>query len=267
MPSFATEDEALAVIRALPGYIAGSLKKTSDALGDEEGAEGQRVEALFVTYAQEPPNGNGYKMRRAILARTYNTEDGETIAWAVTLPVLSETPEGQPVAVSGFGGPGEFYPYCFSMELVASRDGGDPVKANFTPWSEGDGGAPAFYRTTAYRVMDVEVGFQNIVACWARANEGDRVDFAVEAPVAFDGEGMPVAWAEVAVFGKGLQIFGTNSAGTYYPPNQSPNLSWIPAGCRMRLDYFRMAENDPWLSGGRGPFVELDFLCQRRREA
>ena len=61
-----------------------------------------------------------------------------------------------------------------------------------------------------------------------------------------------------------IGVFGTNTVGTVYPPNQNPALSWMPAYCRVRVDYYKLATDDPELTSARGPFIDVDILGQRR---
>jgi hypothetical protein len=199
------------------------------------------------------------------------------ISASVSYEILSETPEGHSKVVSSFSSPDEFYPWVFSIWGHMPRDGAGLDKFRFdgSPAQVGDDDADLYFKKSIMNILAYEIGFQNICACWARMNEGDTCDVFVDIPGAWVGQ-PGVEWVQFAQFGEDITMFDTNAKGTYYPPTQSPAVSWVPAGARIRVELYKKVNDDPeyLLTAGqteatnpekRGPFLDLDILCQRKR--
>lgn len=272
MLTFDTFDEVVEHIQALPGYIP-SLKATNDVVA--ETIAGVTSTGTFYTYLQEFGASNAHKMRRCFITHRTDAE-GETLNWRLSLPALSETPEGHNKSVTGFSGPDEFYPWVFSIWGHMARDGSDAVevRGDGTPAQEGDADADLYFKKSFSSVLAYEFGFQNIAACWARFNEGDTCDVFVDIPGAWVQS--QEDWVLFAQFGEDITLFGSNPQGTHYPPSQSPAVSFLPPGSRIRVDVYKKKIDDAWFRLGEneteatnpektGPFLDLDVLGQRRR--
>jgi hypothetical protein len=272
MLTFDTFEQLAAHIQALPGYIP-SLKATNDHV--EETAAGVTNYGTFYTYLQEFGASSAHKMRRCFVVLRTDAE-GAPLNWKLSLPALSETPEGHSKVVGGFSSPDEFYPWVFSIWGHMARDGSDAteVRADGSPAQQGDADADLYFKKSFDAVLPYEIGFQNIVACWARFNEGDCCDVFVDVPGYFVGS--QADWVQFAQFGEDITLFGSNPGGTHYPPTQNPALSFIPPGARIRVDVYKKKIDDPWFRLGAneteatnpektGPFLDLDILGQRRR--
>jgi hypothetical protein len=288
MQIFTTLELVQAAIHELHGYVPSSLTPSRDVMQETIGDVTYRSE--YWTYAQEAGTTNTFKTRRCIICQV--TEDGEDDVWKLSLPVVSETPEGTAKVVNSFSGPDEYYPYTFSVWGHMARDGSDAtkVRADGSAWQQGDDDADCYFKKSFTNVLAFEYGFQNIVACWARFNEGDTCDVFVDIPGAWAAAAAQAAgadsntvaylnsldWYQHAQFGEDITMFGSNPAGTTYPPDTSPAMSWIPAGARLRFDLYKKVIDDPEFLLGtnetettnpekRGPFLDLDLLGQRKR--
>lgn len=193
------------------------------------------------------------------------------------------TNEGDNKFVKGFSGPSATHLWVQSIKGRMKRDGSaayQGTKPTIVTKLKEDKTAAAtdaeayWYHTSFYLLMDKDTGLQGVNATWRRCNEEDHIEVLVEAPSA-DAFGN-VTWSVIGQFAKEVEVFGDNPAGTPYPPELSPSLSWVPANCRVRLDFFKKAANDPeytFTTGQdeatnpekRGPYIGLDLLAQRNR--
>lgn len=277
MQTFNTKAEALAAIRALPGYLLATLE--DERITSEETVGSTRTVVSRWSYRQEV-QGNGHKVREALVFEDF-AADGTPGVVRLSLALVSETPEGANKTVASYSGPDQYYPWVFSMREHASRDTGDTsdkFRADGSAAQQGDADAILFYKTTMRKVIPwADFNFQNTLACWDRLNEGDFFNFYVDIPGAYVGQpGLP--WSMAMQFGAEVALFGQNHKGTYYPPNVSPSMSPLPPGASIRVEFMKCVINDPWhvlLAGEtydtmpgalkRGAFINLDLLGQRIR--
>lgn len=278
-------------IENLSGYIESSLmvesekyggSKVEDYLLEEEPLNGEVYRKIYnISYLQKLPNTK-YKKRFGVVTQKFIfDEQNEEILLDcdLNLQYVSETLEGDTKVTTGFAGEDIYYPFCFSLYGHVERNPEFDENSNNISWNEtGDFGqsgctpldyslneidesGDAFYwRKRFYKPILVRSGFQNLLAAWARANEGDFVDLAVEYDHPMYG------LIEVAKFTDKITIFGTNPIGTNYPPSLNPAMSWMPSGTRLRIDYYKLAENDlEYISDTKGPFIDIDIFTQRER--
>lgn len=256
MITFTTLEELIAHVQAFPGYLP-SLRPTGQAW--QETYNGMIHKAELWSYLQVVGTKGKYKRRECVVCERMDAATGDRIDFTLDLPVLSETDEGDPLIVQTFSGPSDLSAWSFSVTGHMERDGSDatPVNAALEEVPPGDPSI-AYYRKSFANSAPYEVGLQNVIAAWTRCNEGDFIDLLIEAP---DGMG---GWFMAGQFARGIAVFGNNPGGTVYPPNQNPAMAWIPLGCRVRVDLYKLAENDTDLATARGPFVDVDVLGQRR---
>lgn len=202
---------------------------------------------------------HGYKLRNCTIVESISGDVSTN--YELWLELVSETPEGLPKLKSEFSGPDLYFPWSFSVVGSMNRNGSDGTEV--TGASSYNSGIVYFKKSFA-RMMDWKYGLQNICACWSRCNEGDYIDVFVDAPL-FDQYYQITGWVQVAQFAEYVTIFGSNSAGTWYPPDTSPNMSWVPQYCRIRFDFYKLKTDNSWLTNEPGPFVEVDFIGQRER--
>lgn len=259
---------ALAAIMALPGYVA---HRIGGNLASRP-APNQARATTVVEYAQETSAGTGYRWRQALITEHATTATDEAgvetytpTAFWLALPVVDETPEGFRKVITTLAGPDVLYPWVESIEVAMERNGSDaePLDADKQPCAPG---AAVWFRKTARLVLPVKSGIQQALGAWSRANEGDHFAIAIEQP---NGQGgwnpVPTPDGGTVRFADRVVIHGTNTTPAAYPPNAPANLSWIPAGLAIRVDYFKKAANDPEMLAQRGPYADIDVILWRER--
>ncbi len=255
---FETKEALIAHIQALPGYKP-PLQWDPNVYEETVGDKHYICQGVF--YPQEVGKAGKLKSRRAVVHEVYQLPDNTLLGWELGMEHVSETDEGVPQQVPTYGGPNEYCPWIESIFGHMERDGSDGVLVSRTI----NGVTRDYYKKSFIKTVEVEFGFQNICACWSRCNEGDFVDIAVDVPD-LDAQGIPVGtYHEATRLASNVTIFGTNAHGTVYPPDTSPAMSWTPPGCRIRVDFYKLATNDADLASLRGPFVDVDIIGQRRR--
>lgn len=273
MQNFANLQDALAAISGLTGFIM-YRKAGEEMVSRLQIDENEYVVTRVIPYeyAQTVPAGTGHRWRQALVIESQNivVQGGEeqlTVSgYQLSLPVIDESAEGYKMQVNSISGPGQYYPWVESIEISIERDGSDaePLDANKQPCAVQDA---VWFRKTARSVAPVESGIQQALGAWSRCNEGDHFGIAVDMP---DGNG---GWAPIPTPGGGtvrfadkVVIHGTNTCPTGYPPQAPPNVSWLPAGCALRVDFYKKAVNDPELVNQRGPYADIDLILWRSRE-
>lgn len=327
----------LAAVQALPGYIP-SFRPTTDAV--REDVSGTIHVTRRYTYRQEVSGGR-YKDREALVREVLDA-NGSPTEWHLHLAVASETNTGEDRVVLTFGDPDRFSPRVTSLAGRMARDGSSATQwyrgqapTQTTPvgvkWDLTPGTPVAYWKATfTFEIVNVRHGLQQAVACWARANEGDFCEVAIDLPSSafawqpstaytagataicindgnmyicvssgtsatsggptgttpntpiVDGTAVwyyvsadPV-WVEGFKFADFITIFDTNAKGTAYPTTPTPAVSWLEVGWRVRVDMYKLAQDDPERTLGqgeteantptkRGPFLDIDLLFQLER--
>lgn len=275
MQTFNTLPEAFAAIEALPGFILGIRRVDNDATkrtATADPAVFNYSSSTFWEYAQETADGSGYKLRRAVIVEqgTISFVDGSEVVTPVTfgmsLPHSSETPEGLTKVISSVAGPDLYYPWVESLGILIDRNGLGALALDVNKQPTADPGSIAWYVATERLVITEKSGMQQALGAWSRCNEGDHVAVSIEMP---DGQGgwlpVPTPGGGTIRFANKILMHGTNTAPQAYPPNAPANLSWIPAGLAIRVDFFKKAVNDPELATERGPYLDVDFILWRER--
>ena len=185
----------------------------------------------------------------------------------------------RPTVISSFSTADEYYPWVFSLWGHANRTeaaGTAKFRVDGTAAQPADTDDILYYKTTLRQLVSVsDFSFQNILACWARLNEGDFCNFYVDVPGEWYGQAIGT-WIQASQFGNNVTLFGDNPKGTYYPPDQSPSMSPFVGGMSIRVDFYKKVIDDQIyvLAAGetyttaplkRGPFINLDILGQRKR--
>ena len=275
MQTFSTMDALRAAVAALPGYIP-SFVRTRQRIADMEvGAGGILQSSEYYRYLQEVDGSGLYKERTCLVIEFREPPDEvpegelpvikEPFEYGLCFPVVSETREGISKIVTAISGPDDYYPWVESLQISMARDGSDAVAvdANKEPC---DIQNAVWFRQTARLVMPVQSGMQQALGAWSRCNEGDHFAVAIDAP---DGQGgwfpVPTPEGGTVRFADKILCHGTNTTPTPYPPQASPNVSWIPAGIAIRVDFYKKAVNDPELESQRGPYADVDFILWRSR--
>lgn len=243
-------------ITGIAGYINPSLQERK--LNVQSEISGITKKNWQYQYLQNLGSA-GYKTRNCTILE--NISGGSVLSYDLYLELVSETPEGLPKIKSEFAGPDLYFPWAFSVMGSMERDGSDATEIT---GSASYNTGVVYYKKSFTRMLDWKYGLQNICACWARCNEGDYIDVFVDAPL-FNQYYQITGWTPVAQFAEFVTLFGTNPAGTWYPPDTSPNMSWVPQYCRIRFDFYKKKIDDSWLENEPGPFVEVDFIGQRER--
>lgn len=242
-------------VTGVNGYINPSLKEIE--LVRSSAVSGLTKKSWRYRYLQNIES-SGYKTRNCTIIE--NISGDVTQSYDLYLEFLTENPEGYPKIVSEYGAPDQYCPSCFSLTGLFERNCSGVSGVELIT------GTTNYYKKTFSYVLPWEYGLQCVNACWFGANIGDYCDVSVD--VWISGYNI---WYEVSKFAEELTLFGDNEKGTAYPPIPFPTVSWIPAGCRIRVDYYKI-ENDNYKYNSdhnkfttTDIFLDIDIMGVRKR--
>lgn len=242
-------------VTGIAGYINPSLQEKKINVVTE--ISGVIKKNCHYQYLQNISNA-GYKTRNCTIIE--NTSGGIISSYDLYLEFLNENPEGYTKVVNEYGAPDQYYPSCFSLTGLFERNCSGVSGVELIT------GTTNYYKKTFSYVLPWEYGLQCVNACWFGANIGDYCNVSVD--VWIPGYNI---WYEVSKFAEELTLFGDNEKGTPYPPIPFPTVSWIPQGCRIRVDYFKI-ENDNYKYNSdhnkfttTDIFLDIDVMGVRKR--